>query len=245
MEAAMEQVRKGTMSMNKAAKFHGVPATTLKDRMSGRVQHGSKLGRRRYLDDEEEDALAEHLLEVASIGYGKTRSEVKFVAEKVAAENNLLLKDKITDGWWHRFKERQPKLSLRHEDPTAHVRMDSVNKKTICAYYNLLEKTLEKYKLTNSPAQIYNMDETGMPLDPRPPNIVAKRGQKKVRQRVSEKKEKITVLGCANAIRQSIPPMVIFEGKYLNYQWTRNEVPGTYYGMSGKVGQTGNCLGTG
>ena len=28
--------------------------------------------------------------------------------------------------------------------------------------------------------------------------------------------------------------MVIFEGKYLNYQWTHNEVPGTYYGMSGK-----------
>ena len=28
--------------------------------------------------------------------------------------------------------------------------------------------------------------------------------------------------------------MVIFDGKYLNYQWTTDEVPGTYYGMSGK-----------
>ena len=28
--------------------------------------------------------------------------------------------------------------------------------------------------------------------------------------------------------------MIIFEGKYLNYQWTRNKIPGTYYGMSGK-----------
>ncbi len=67
------------------------------------------------------------------------------------------------------FKERQPKLSVRRGDPTAHVRMDSVNKKIICAYYNLWEKTLEKYKLSDSPAQIYNMDETGMPLNPRPP----------------------------------------------------------------------------
>ena len=73
-----------------------------------------------------------------------------------------------------------------------------------------------------------------MPLDPRPPNVVAKCGQKKVRLRVSGKKEQITVLGCANAIGQVIPPMVIFEGKYLNYQWTRNKIPGTYYGMSGK-----------
>ena len=112
----------------------------------------------------------------------------------------------MTDGWWHRFKERQPKLSLRRGDPTAHVRMDSTNKKTICAYYNLLEETLQKNDLSHSPAHIYNMDETGMPLDPRPPNAVAKRGQKKVRHSVSGKKEQITVLGCANAIGQVIPP---------------------------------------
>ena len=91
--------------------------------------------------------------------------------------------------------------------------MDSTNKTTTCAYYNLLEETLQKNDLSHSPAQIYNMDETGMPLDPRSPNVVAKRGKKKVRHRVSGKKEQIMVLGCANAIGQVIPPMVIFEGK--------------------------------
>lgn len=95
MEAAMEQVRKEMMSMNKAAKFHGVPATTLKDRMSGKAVHGRKPGRKRYLNDGEEDALIEHLLEAASIGYGKTRSEVKFVAEIMAVEKKILLKDKL------------------------------------------------------------------------------------------------------------------------------------------------------
>ena len=50
--------------------------------------------------------------------------------------------------------------------------MDSTNKKTICAYYNLLEETLQKNNLSHSPAQIYDMDETGMPIDPRPPNVV-------------------------------------------------------------------------
>ena len=28
--------------------------------------------------------------------------------------------------------------------------------------------------------------------------------------------------------------MIIFEGKYLNHQWTSGKVPGTYYGMSDK-----------
>ena len=73
-----------------------------------------------------------------------------------------------------------------------------------------------------------------MPLDPRPPNIVVQRGEKKVRYHSSGKKEEITVPGCGNAIGQSIPPMVIFEGKYLNLKWTKGEVPGTYYGTSGK-----------
>ena len=112
--------------------------------------------------------------------------------------------------------------------------MDSTNREAIEQYFDLLEETLTKHDLSDFPAQIYNMDESGVPLDPRPPNVVAEKGQKKVRYRVSGKKDQITVLGCVNAIGQSIPPMVIFEGKYLNHQWTEGEVPGMYYGMSGK-----------
>ena len=29
--------------------------------------------------------------------------------------------------------------------------------------------------------------------------------------------------------------MVIFEGKYINHKWTVSEIPGTLYGMNGKV----------
>ena len=112
--------------------------------------------------------------------------------------------------------------------------MNSVNKESISYYFDLLESTLTENSLIDSPGQIYNMDETGMPLDPRPPNIIAKSGQKKVNYRQSEKKEQITVIGCGNAAGQSIPPMVIFEGKYLDHKWTVGEIPGTLYGMSGK-----------
>lgn len=40
---------------------------------------------------------------------------------------------------------------------------------------------------------IYNMDETGVPLTPRPPKIVARRGQKKVRYRTSGQKAQVVV----------------------------------------------------
>jgi len=75
-----------------------------------------------------------------------------------------------------------------------------VNREAIQGFFNLLEDTLKEHNLLDSPEQIYNMDESGMPLDPRPPNLIQKRGQKKVRYRVSEKKKQITILGCANAL---------------------------------------------
>jgi len=97
--------------------------------------------------------------------------------------------------------------------------MDAISQESISRYFDLLESTLKKHQLEDCSGQIYNMDETGMPLDPRPPNIIEKGKLQAVRQ-----KEQITVIGCGNAIGQSISPMVIFEGKYQwwsiwNYLW--------------------------
>ena len=56
--------------------------------------------------------------------------------------------------------------------------LTSVNHESMESYFNLLEDTLSEHDLVNHPAQIYNMDDSGMPLDARPPNVIAKRGQK-------------------------------------------------------------------
>ena len=115
------------------------------------------------------------------------------------------------------FLERQHDLSLRKGDNTAHVRMDAVNEVTMKQYFDLLEDTLTQNNLLNHPARIYNVDETRMPLDPKSPNIITKKGVKKVRYRTSGRKGQITVVACGNAAGQVIPPMVIFEAKKLNH----------------------------
>ena len=89
------------------------------------MKHGTKPGPRPYLNDQEERALADHLIEAAKIGYGKTRKEVKSIVERVAEEKHCLRGTQVTDGWWTKFLQRQPQLSLRRGDATAHVRMDS------------------------------------------------------------------------------------------------------------------------
>ena len=74
--------------------------------------------------------------------------------------------------------ERQSQLTLRKGNRTAHVCMNAVTKDAIEGYCNLLEETLCEHDLTNKPSHIYNMDESGMPFDHCPHNVVARRGQK-------------------------------------------------------------------
>ena len=119
-------------------------------------------------------------------------------------------------------------------DATANVRKDSLHPETMKNYFELLMDVLFENHMINSLAQIYNVDETGMPLDHRPPKIVAKKGQRKVRYRTSGNKAQITVIGCVSASGQAIPPFVIFDTKSMNYEWTKGEVSGTAYGLSEK-----------
>ena len=72
--------------------------------------------------------------------------------------------------------KRQNYLSLRKGDPAANDRMDAVTSQAIKHYFNLLEKN---NNLLNKPAQIYNVDETGMAYEHRPPKVVTLKGQKR------------------------------------------------------------------
>ena len=60
------------MPINQAAREHGIPTTTLKDRVSGRVLHGTKSGPVLYLTKDEENGLESYLINSRQIGYGKT-----------------------------------------------------------------------------------------------------------------------------------------------------------------------------
>ena len=100
------------------------------------------------------------------------------------------------------------------------------------SYFKLLGEVLDANKLKDKPAQIYNCDESGIPLDPRQVKIISPKGAKKACQISSGNKTQITILGCVSATGQAIPPMVIFQGKNFNHSLSKGEVSGTLYGTS-------------
>ena len=77
----LKAVKEGRMGVNRAALSYGVPLTTLKDRVAGRVLHGSNFGPQPYLTTEEEKELVDFFITSYKMGYGKTRRQVLKIVE--------------------------------------------------------------------------------------------------------------------------------------------------------------------
>ena len=83
----MKAVASGECCINRAALDYGVLCTTLKDRLSGRVEHGRKPDPAPYLSAVEENELGEFLKSCASIAYCR---DVMHIAEYDATEKGIL-----------------------------------------------------------------------------------------------------------------------------------------------------------
>ena len=162
------------------------------------------------------------------MGYARSKQEIiSMVRNVVAAKGNH--DGVVTDGWWSSFKRRHGSLTLRTAKPLPYARVVSSSPEIISHYYDLLEQTLSN---NDKPCQIYNMDETGMPLDPTPTKVVTVKGTKHPTCITTDNKAQITVVGCCSADGRALPPMVIFDRKNLKPELTLGEFPGTTYGLS-------------
>ena len=165
-------------------------------------------------------------------GCGKTRRETITIVLNTLKKKEKNIDNFNGDGWWIRFMQRNPKLSLRASDPLSRVSANAVTEENMSSYFSLLKETLDGNNLFDKPSLIYNMDESGMPLDHKQLKRVVTKGIKKVHGQASGDKSQITIVACANAAGHALPPMVIFKGERFNHEWSTGEVADTLYGMS-------------
>ena len=167
---------------------------------------------------------------ISAIKAVKKGSRIKRAAEEYTVPRTTHQDpDIISDDWFRRFLEHQPQLTLQKGDHTVAVRMDATKNQTdLDNYFKKLKRILDENKLEDKPGKIYNMDESGIPLDHHSPCVLARKGQNKS----TGNKLQITIVRCINATGQALSPFIVFDAKYLNIQWTDGEVPGTTYGLS-------------
>ena len=80
---------------------------------------------------------------------------------------------------------------------------------------------MQENGLTIRPTQIFNCDESGLPLTHKPPNVVIRVGQKHPYAITSNNNEQITILRLVTVYHKSLNP-----------DWAIGEVPGNVYGLS-------------
>ena len=81
----------------------------------------------------------------------------------------------VSSGWWKSFLGRHPALTLRIGEGISCSRALGANPTAVSQYFDLLSQTLSDEELTTKPCQIFSLDETGIPLSPVAPKVIAKK----------------------------------------------------------------------
>ena len=166
MAIAIAAVQRGECTVRETAEMYQVPKSSLHDRISGKVIPGSCSGPERYLNDTKENSLVTFLHKCASIGFARSKQQVISLVNEIVQKKGKA--KAVSSGWWESFRKRHPELVLRTAEPLSYARAVCSSDGILDAYYDMLEATLTDNGLVGKPGQIFNMDETGMPVDPNP-----------------------------------------------------------------------------
>ena len=228
---ACDAVRVDGYTYRRAELEYGVPKSTIRDRISGRTLPGATSGPERYLTEEEEKELTHFIKECAKVGYAKTRKQIIAIVDQ-AVKDKRGPDSSITAGWWYSFKSRHPHLSIRTAEQLAYSRAVAQDQTVLDHYFELLERTLVENELIGLPSRIFNVDESGFPLQGHQSTIIAEKGCKHPTTVTTGDKAQITVIACVSASGANLPPLVIFDRKVLKVDLTLNEVPETIYALT-------------
>ncbi|XP_053372904.1 uncharacterized protein LOC123565518 [Mercenaria mercenaria] len=215
---AFEAVKEKKVPVKRAARQFDVPENTLRDRVKGRIDAKNFcIGGETTLSREEEEVLVEHVEVMGQLGYGYTNTKLQQIAGELAYEmgkkkTNKAMSNNWLYGFMNRWQKRLVSLSPRSLDS---YRAKCSTPEAVSSYFRNLQDTLKRYDLLDKPQNIYNLDETGLQPDHRPPNIIAKLNSKP-QAITSPRSTTTTLIGCVNAIGNYVPPFFVFKGKRFN-----------------------------
>lgn len=238
LRSAMNAVNEG-MSVNKASKAFCVPRRTLRDHLkTGSVI--KRQGRHPYLSKDQELELCARIFRLADIGMPITG---KFLRRSVF---NFCMLNSITHPfdvkkraagrkWLRLFLQRHPEVSKRKAQNMNPGRALKLNPFIVNDHFEKLRQILLEEDLMTKPELIYNIDEKGCRLTiHHQQTVLARKGAKRLHLIAPEHAENVTIVACANAAGNRIPPMVIFKGQRMKPEWKKNMPPGTTTVMTGK-----------
>ena len=228
LEAAYKDVKENKMPIRKAARLHLVPESTLRFRLKHFRGLDVKGGSPTIFTRKQEEALAEHCIHMAHIGYGMTRWQILDMAKNMCEVTGK--KNSPTKHWFYGFLKRFPELKMVNPKKREKSRT-MLTDETLNRYFAELEITMTKYGVKDKAANIWNVDETGISLDHNPPKVLARSGTSP-HSITSGRSANTTAIAAVGALGQTIPPYVIFKGERISKEMMSSGLKGTVYKTS-------------
>lgn len=239
---ALDLIKKGK-SQRYVEQKCGIPRRTIRNHIKTQSSV-RKLGRRTILSKEEETDLENKIIRLADKGFPLTpkslrRSVFRYVEQKgirhcFNRETQLAGRE-----WFRVFLKNHPKISKRRSQIMNPARAQKLNRHIVDDHFKKLGELLESTGLKNKASKIYNMDEKGCRLTlHHQQSVLAAKGAKRVHLVAQEHAENATIVACANALGQAIPPVILFKGKRMKPTFSDGLPTGSKVMMSPKGSMT-------
>ena len=206
VEKAVEKVRHSCLSYCQAKEIYSVPTSTISDKINRICMkpNSSKPGPECCLSPEIEQRIYKWLLKMARIGYGRTKPDLFDHIQMIVCHLKILtlfVDDWPREKWYRLFLHQFPDLALWQVQLLSKLRA-RVSRKAINQWFDELQEYLNEtanMHILEQPNKIYNCDETGFPMVPRPTKVIASKGYPHIYQQGASTKAQITVLLTASA----------------------------------------------
>ena len=225
---AFKAVKEKNMPVQRAAREYGVPESTLRDRIKGKVGlQKTRSGPAPVLGMKEENKLVEYLQLLTDFGYSFSRSDVINLATDFAV---VLEKrdpsDTFTHQWYYSFLSRWPGLVSKRPAGAKSQSAKATSVDSLTTYYYQLQSTLKKYNLTKSPDSLFVIEEVCINTDKSPPEVIS---WKDVRCDKNNKMigPTLTMIVCGNSTGARLPGFFVFPGKTVSSESIEDCSPGT------------------
>ena len=172
---------------------------------------------------------------MGDIGYGCTKTNIQYMATDFCQSlgKNMKSEKGLSSMWFNAFIKQWPDLKLMKPQKLQMSRAKSASKESIDNYFRELGIVLQQNDLMESPARIFNIDETGISLEHASPKIVCA-AESNPQAVTSARSSNVTIIAGANAIGNHIPPFYIFPGK----RWCDDFLTGAPAGSAGKMSES-------
>ena len=227
MLAAIRAVKAG-MSVKAAAEEFGVKRTTLGDRASGRTQLAP--GRPTQLTHDEERILLERAILLGTWGFPLTFRDFRELVRSYldrAGRTTVFMNNYPSKHFVYHFMKRHPELSFRVVNNIKRSRA-KVSREEVMKFFGHFSKVAAGVPATH----IWNYDETNFQDDPGRGKAMYKKGTKYAERVINSTKSSTSVMFCASAAGQLMPPYVVYKAGNMYKSWTEGGPKGTRYNTS-------------